>query len=115
MRDQGLQVGLITYNSAINSLARAAKYPSGQTHSLDIPDENEELWIRSLQLLDQMKKDGIRPDGFSFASAIRCCGENGRWKEAVNLLEIMRDAGPKTQPNKIAYTSAITACGRAGE
>jgi len=62
-----------------------------------------------------MKKDGIRPDGFSFASAIRCCGENGRWKEAVNLLEIMRDAGPKTQPNKIAYTSAITACGRAGE
>lgn len=115
MRKEGIRINLITYNSAITSLARAAKQPSGHTEQAGELDAREELWIRALQLLDQMKSDGIKPDGFSFASAISCCGASGRWNEAVNLLEVMRKGGPRLRPNKVAYTSAITACGRAGE
>ena len=107
MREQGMRINLITYNSAITSLARAAKQPGGQNQPTGTADDSE-LWIRALQLLDQMKADGIKPDGFSFASAISCCSMSGRWEEAVNLLEVMRKGGPRTQPNKVAYTSAIS-------
>lgn len=102
-----MRINLITYNSAITALARAAKGPQQQSQSLDESDTSE-LWARALNLLDQMKADGIEPDGFSFASAISCCGASGRWEEAVNLLDIMREGGSRTQPNKVAYTAAIS-------
>ena len=37
------------------------------------------------------------------------------WKTALDLLEEMRRAGPRAQPNVRSYTAAIAACGRAGE
>lgn len=102
-----MRINLITYNSAITALARAAKQPHQQNQAADTADDSE-LWIRALQLLDQMKADGINPDGFSFASAISCCGASGKWEQAVSLLDIMRKGGPRTQPNKVAYTAAIS-------
>ena len=102
-----MRINLITYNSAITALARAAKQPQKQNQATDTADDSD-LWIRALQVLDQMKADGIKPDGFSFASAISCCGASGKWEEAVGLLDIMRKGGPRTQPNKVAYTAAIS-------
>jgi pentatricopeptide repeat protein len=61
-------------------------------------------------LLQQMKEDGIQPDGFSFTSAISCCGAEGRWEEALELMAVMKKGGPRTRPNKIAYTAAICKC-----
>lgn len=39
----------------------------------------------------------------------------GMWEKALFLLEEMRRAGPRTQPNVKSYTAAIAACGRAGK
>jgi pentatricopeptide repeat protein len=32
------------------------------------------------------------PDGFSYSSAISCCGAEGRWEEALELMEVMQRA-----------------------
>lgn len=37
----------------------------------------------------------------------------GKWDRALSLLDEMRKAGPRTQPNVQSYTAAIAACGRA--
>lgn len=125
-----MSLNLITYNAAITALAKAArqnardseKAPSvamsstreGSVEVVDVaPKEaagapNIDLWKKALGLLQQMKDDGIEPDGFCYSSAISCCGAEGRWKEACELIEIMKKGGPRTRPNKVAYTAAIS-------
>jgi pentatricopeptide repeat domain-containing protein 1 len=118
MRDKKMPVNLITYNAAITALAKSARENTKKTSQVSKSsddNEQEELWPKALGLLNQMKEDGIEPDGFCYSSAINCCGSEGRWKEACKLIEVMRTGGPKTRPNKIAYTAAIGACGRAGQ
>jgi pentatricopeptide repeat protein len=112
MRDEGMSVNLITYNAAITALSKASrrnsknvvKYNRNQPPS---GSQDEGLWTRVVMLLQQMKEDGIQPDGFSFTSAISCCGAEGRWEEALELMAVMKKGGPRTRPNKIAYTAAI--------
>lgn len=41
------------------------------------------------------------------------CARKGKWDRALSLLDEMRQAGPRTQPNVRSYTAAIAACGRA--
>ena len=77
---------------AIAALSKAAK--SGKGHH-----SGNELWKTALDLLDRMKHDGIEPDGFSYSSAISCCGAYGKWEEALRLFEQMKAGGPRTQPN----------------
>lgn len=55
-----------------------------------------------------MKEDGIEPDDFCYSSAINCCAADGRWEEACELIETMKRGGPKSRPNKVAYTAAIS-------
>lgn len=108
MREKRMPANLITYNTAITALAKSARKTSRDFAKLGITKlEKEELWPKALGLLDQMKEDGIEPDGFSYSSAINCCGAEGQWEEACNLIEVMKRGGPRTRPNKIAYTSAI--------
>jgi len=105
-----MTINLITYNSAITALAKASKQKAKLGQLSDTNEDPEEgLWQKALNLLDQMKEDGIEPDGFSYSSAISCCV--GRWEEACELIEIMKQ-NPTTRPNKIAYTAAIAACGQ---
>jgi pentatricopeptide repeat protein len=107
-----MSVNLITYNAAITALSKASrrnnknvvKYNRNQPPS---SSQDEGLWTRVVMLLQQMKEDGIQPDGFSFTSAISCCGAEGRWEEALGLMAVMKKGGPRTRPNKIAYTAAI--------
>ncbi|CAB9518912.1 Pentatricopeptide repeat-containing protein [Seminavis robusta] len=120
MRSKGMRINLITYNAAIAALAKAAKrsakYPTGRPWRPQEPDSGKIcFWVRAIELLDQMKKDNIKPDGFSFSSAISCCGAEGRWQEALALIDLMKKGGPRTQPNRVAFTAAIDACGRSGE
>jgi pentatricopeptide repeat protein len=110
MRRKDMKINLITYNAAIAALSKGAKMSVRNRAS-----DYEPLWIKAMDLLKQMKQDGIDPDGFSFCSAISCCGAEGRWQEALDLMDVMRNGGPNTQPNKIAYTCAIDSCGRAGQ
>ncbi len=123
-----MPVNLRTYNALMAALSKAArrnaKYASklhapqrfppdaplyGSMENETVDMDEEQLWTRAMDLLRQMEDDGIEPDGFSYSSAISCCGAGGRWKEALKLIKVMRKGGPKTRPNKIAYTAAIGA------
>lgn len=110
-----MRINLYVYNSAITALAKAAKQSARRRHSPQPGRGDGQLSNRAMELLDQMKGDGIRPDGFSFSSAISCSGAEGKWEEALRLVDLMKKGGPRTRPNKIAYTAAIAACGRSGE
>lgn len=110
MKEKKMRINLITYNSAITALSKASKRnaasassPKSGTVSVD----NDQLWTRALDLIEQIKSDGMEPDGFSYSAAISCCGAGGRYKEALDLIQTMQKGGPKTRPNKIAYTAAI--------
>lgn len=109
MRKKNLSINLITYNSAITAVAKAAK------HSTRAGRGDSQLWPKVKHLLDQISLDGLHPDGFSFSSAISCCGAEARWQEALTLLEQMEEGGPRTRPNKISYSAAISSCGKAGQ
>lgn len=124
MKEKNMRVNLITYNSAINALSKASKMnarspmktntrirtnsqPSLPTEIEDGRVDTDQLWIRALELIEQIKADGMEPDGFSYSAAISCCGAGGRWEEALDFIKTMQKGGPKTRPNKIAYTAAI--------
>jgi pentatricopeptide repeat domain-containing protein 1 len=109
MRSKKLPINLYVYNAAITAVSKAAKQLSKSGYS------DGQLWMEVIALLGHMRQDGIEPDGFSFSSAISCCGSEGRWEEALDLIEVMTKGGPKTRPNKICYTAAISSCGRAGQ
>jgi len=117
MRDRGLEANIVTYNAAITALARAAKHPRAAAIASDADADATAapMWPRVRGLLAQMRERGLEPDGFTYSSAISCCGAEGRWQEALRLLEEMQSNGPRTRPNKIAYSAAITCCGRAGQ
>lgn len=142
MREKGIHINTITYNAAISALAsastknmrqilkeeRSKEYLSrvmedgeGFSSTTSYPStsfgksENSQLWRKALNLIDQMKETGVQPDAISYSSAIKTCGAAGRWKEALEIISIMKKGGPLTRPNRISYTNAITACGRCGE
>jgi pentatricopeptide repeat protein len=103
-----MSANLITYNAAITALSKASRFKANKSINSRTKQFDEEgLWTRALLLLGQMRKDGIEPDGFCYSSAISCCGAEGRWEEALKLIEAMKKGGPRTRPNKIAYTAAI--------
>jgi len=93
----------------------SSPYPYIQPLQETVADDKDQLWRKALDLLDQMKKVGVKADAITYSSAIIACGSAGRWKESLQLVKIMQEGGPTTRPNRIAYTNAITACGRSGE
>jgi pentatricopeptide repeat protein len=115
MREKNMSINLITYNAAITALSKAAKLQSSKNKQQQTSPSEGGLYLKVLELLEQMKANGLEPDGFSFCSAISCCGAEGRWEEALELMQVMQDGGPRTRPNKIAYTAAIASCGRSGQ
>ena len=113
MRMKGMPINVITYSSTISALAKAARRNlKGTVGGEGIADE---LSTKALDLLEQMKKEGVEPDAYSYSGAISACASAGRWKEALDLMSQMKKGGPKTRPNRITYTAAVSACGRAGE
>ena len=113
MRMKRMPINVITYSSTISALAKAARRNlKGTVGGQGTADE---LSTKALDLLGQMKKEGVEPDAYSYSGAISACASAGRWEEALDLMAQMKKGGPKTRPNRITYTAAISACGRAGE
>jgi pentatricopeptide repeat domain-containing protein 1 len=109
MRQKNMSINIYNYNAAISAISKAAK------QGIKSNANDGHLWTEVMKLLSMMRSDGIEPDGFSFSAAISCCGSEGRWQEALQLIEEMRSGGPNIQPNQVAYTAAISSCGRAGQ
>jgi pentatricopeptide repeat protein len=113
MRDNNLSINTITYNSAIAALSKAARSES-KTKQSGVSDTKDVdvLWQKALHLIQCMETEGVKRDSFTYSSAISTCGAAGRWKEALNLIQSMKREGG-VRPNRVAYTSAITACANA--
>ena len=45
---------------------------------------------RALELLDEMRLDGLQPNGYTYGCAINACAAEGRWERALELLEAAR-------------------------
>lgn len=108
MRNLDMKPNLFVYNAAITAVAKASKRMNKGSETTA-----GKLYNEIHRLLQQMREDDIEPDGFSYSSAISCCGSEGMWEEAMALMNLMQQGGPKTQPNKVAYTAAITSCAKA--
>ncbi|CAM9221077.1 unnamed protein product [Ectocarpus fasciculatus] len=67
-----------------------------------------------LALLQEMHRRGVPPDAASYSGAIIACDLAGMWREAVGLLDDMRE---KTgiEPDLVCYNCAVKACGSSGE
>lgn len=74
-------------------------------------------WKRALELHDEMlavvRVHCLRPDTTSFRSAIFNCQCNGRWREAIRLMEEMRSF--RITPHLEVFNSAIQACSAGNE
>ncbi len=112
MRNDSLRINTITYNSAIAALSKAARSElktSNNQGSVRDTTDVDVLWQKTLHLIQCMETEGVKRDSFTYSSAISTCGAAGRWEEALHLIQSMKKEGG-TKPNRIAYTSAITAC-----
>jgi pentatricopeptide repeat protein len=106
-----MKPNVFVYNAAITTIAKAAKrLNKGRESTTD-----GKLYGEIDRLLQEMEQDKIEPDGFTYTSAISCCGSEGLWEQAMLLLNKMQQGGPNTQPNKIAYTAAIASCASANQ
>ena len=65
-----------------------------------------------MNLLEEMKKRGIRPTVITYTAAISACSNGGQWRKALLLLEAMKKHN--TSPDLITLKTAIEACFRAG-
>ena len=74
-------------------------------------------WEEALSLLREMASmpsDAMRPDAFSFSSAISAQAKApDGWRRALALLRAMRMHG--LEPSRYCYNAAITVCGSGGE
>jgi pentatricopeptide repeat protein len=84
-------------------------------------------WRRALDLIESMRRKTMPVNVYIYNAAIaaiskaakQCAksndGNGEHWIQVVNLLAKMRRGGPEIQPNKVAYTAAISSCGRVGQ
>ncbi|KAG5181456.1 hypothetical protein JKP88DRAFT_199874 [Tribonema minus] len=62
----------------------------------------------AMNLIAEMRKAGVQPEGWWFTFAIRACGQ--RWKEAVRLLEAAKRTAADGRPEFATYRAAASVC-----
>ena len=109
MTEKGMKINVVTYNAAISALAKTARQNVRQSLGDDITRiDEQQLWKRALSLMNQMSRDRVWPDVYSYSAAISACGSGGCWKEALSLIKRMKSGPSKLRPNRISYTGAIS-------
>ena len=94
--DKNAVPNVITYSAAINSCAHTGE------------------WRRSLDLLDAMQREGLRPDRIAYNSVLNACRTGGAPREALGVWDAMIDrAGIK--PDIISLTETVGAAERGGD
>ena len=57
-----------------------------------------------------MKEKGIDVNVYHYSAAIEKCKRQGRWMDAVGLLQKMKEVG--IELNVVCYNSTISVCGK---
>jgi pentatricopeptide repeat domain-containing protein 1 len=105
MKNSGIKINTTTYNAAITALSKGARLNIKGGHDTKI--DNEKLWLKATELLEEMKSKRINLDQYTYSAVISCCSSGGRYQEALELIKEMRSGSPRIRPNLIAYTGAI--------
>lgn len=75
LRSRGIPLDVTAYNHAINAAA-----PGGACFEAEA-------------LLDELERDGLKPNGMTFGVMIEVMGRGGRWGDAVGYFERYLGAG----------------------
>jgi len=70
-------------------------------------------WKRIANIRKEMKKSGIKPDGFTYMSLLGGCKATGNWKQSIKLFREMQEYDGLT-PNVFHYTTLMTTLQRSG-
>ena len=104
MKENDMKVSTIAYNAVISALSKGARQSIKSSSDTTDP---QNLWIKALELLNEMKSKRVWPDLYTYSGVLACCSSGGRFKEALDLIKMMQNGPPRVHPNKIAYTGAI--------
>ena len=59
-----------------------------------------------------MQREGVQPNTMTYNALLSACANDGRWEEALALLQEMKDGG--CQPDMVSFNAAHEACQNAG-
>lgn len=77
-----------------NRHARVSKpHPLLATYPDPDPLDRRGKWSRVVEILDDMRREGLSPDRVTFSTAIAAVGASGQWETATSLLAEMKEAG----------------------
>ncbi|KAL2930060.1 hypothetical protein RDABS01_035470 [Bienertia sinuspersici] len=93
MEDVGCKPTLVTYNVILNVYGK-----------MGMP------WIKITEIMDNMKRDGIAPDLYTYNTLISCCRRGSLYEEAAKTFEEMKLAG--FVPDKVTYNVLLDVCGK---
>lgn len=66
-------------------------------------------WQRAIELLEEVRRSGSKPDVVTYSAAVSACEKCRRWDNALALLRSMR-GGVGLIPNIVTYSAAMAAC-----
>lgn len=69
--------------------------------------------FHALALLQEMRRQKLKPDKVNYSAAISACGTGGQWMRALVLLEEM--GREMLTPEVITCNAAISACARGAQ
>jgi pentatricopeptide repeat protein len=114
MKIEDLKVGTVGYNAVISALAKGARFQFEQQVNSKDNTIVQDFSSYAMDLLEEMKRNKIWPDIYTYSSIMSCLASSGKYREALDLIQTMRNGPLRVHPNKITYTAAISACARAG-
>lgn len=65
-------------------------------------------WAKALEVLQEMRNDGLEPSVLAFTALISGLEKAGEWEQALGMFESMIAAGKS--PNALTYSVALSAC-----
>ena len=86
--------------------------PTRSAHQRVLACKKEGQWQDALQIIAEMREQGVILGTVSYNAAIDACGKAKQVGRALELLDEIVLVG--NQPDAVTYTALIDACGRAG-
>ena len=101
------------------SLIHGAKAAGKRVHAAEIGAAinaagKQGLWREGVGLLHLLEEEDLETVAAKkvFTQAIQACGRAQRWRQALAVLDRMRQ---RSEPDAFAYNAALSACARAGQ
>ena len=132
MGELGVHRNTITFTTLIVGISKSRNFDQGmvlEVHDIMVESriarngaifgavisaaESIEDWQLTLDLLHQMKSEGVATSSFVYHSAISACGKAGRLDKCIELLEEMKER--KVERTTVTYSLLMNACRRSGE